>query len=210
MTVRGSIPDRSMDGAGSALRSSAAKPRVAAGAGGLAVQTSAPKSGRSIPAGVRREVWRRDQGCCTYVDRHTGRRCGSRFFLELDHIVSVARGGAAEPGNLRGSPSLPARSTTALRSARLGDVSAVAAPELTPRSCSIPRIASAGDHLLVAEPRAPTADQDLDQSAALVAVRAVAPTFGFIVARPFVYGLLVAMRHRHRGDDVRFRRTMGR
>ena len=41
------------------------------------------------------------QGCCSYVDRHTGRRCGSRFFLEIDHIVPVARGGGAEPANLR-------------------------------------------------------------------------------------------------------------
>ena len=116
-----SIPVPSSDGAGSAELTSAPKPCVATGGGGLEVQTSAAKSGkpagrsagrtatakpikssgRSIPAGVRREVWRRDQGCCTYVDRHTGRRCGSRFFLELDHIVPVARGGAAEPGNLR-------------------------------------------------------------------------------------------------------------
>ena len=68
-------------------------------------RTSAAKSarsaGRSIPAEVKREVWRRDQGCCTYVDRHTGRRCGSRFFLEMDHIVPVALGGGAAPGNLR-------------------------------------------------------------------------------------------------------------
>ena len=83
----GSPPDRSAVGAGSAERTSTAKSRVA--------------SGRSIPAAVRREVWRRDQGCCSYVDRHTGRRCGSRFFLELDHIVPVALGGAAEAGNLR-------------------------------------------------------------------------------------------------------------
>ena len=82
-----SIPYRRAGGGGSAGRTAAAKP--------------IKSSGRSIPAGVRREVWRRDQGCCTYVDRHTGRRCGSRFFLELDHIVPVARGGGAEPGNLR-------------------------------------------------------------------------------------------------------------
>ena len=83
----GSNPDCSAGGAGSAGRTAAAKSRVA--------------SGRSIPAGVKREVWRRDLGCCTYVDRHTGRRCGSRFFLELDHIVPVALGGTAEARNLR-------------------------------------------------------------------------------------------------------------
>ncbi len=60
----------------------------------------APRS-RYIPVPVRREVWRRDGGCCSYVDPHSGRRCGSRFLLELDHVVPYALGGGAEPANLR-------------------------------------------------------------------------------------------------------------
>ena len=56
---------------------------------------------RYIPAAVRREVWRRDQGCCSYVDRGSGRHCGSRYRLEIDHIVPFALGGGAEPANLR-------------------------------------------------------------------------------------------------------------
>ena len=56
---------------------------------------------RYIPVAVRREVWRRDHGCCSYVDPHGGRRCGSRYRLEIDHIVPFALGGGAEPGNLR-------------------------------------------------------------------------------------------------------------
>ncbi len=55
---------------------------------------------RYIPVAVKREVWRRDQGCCTYVDRRSGRRCGSRYRLEIDHIVPFALGGGAEPRNL--------------------------------------------------------------------------------------------------------------
>ena len=98
------IPGQSAHGVGSAEQTSAPKLGVAGGAGS-AGRTGAAKSGkssgRSIPAAVRREVWRRDSGCCSYVDRHTGRRCGSRFFLEIDHIVPVAQGGAAEPANLR-------------------------------------------------------------------------------------------------------------
>ena len=58
--------------------------------GATSATKSGKPSGRSIPIAVRREVWRRDHGCCSYVDRHTGRRCGSRFFPELDHIVPVA------------------------------------------------------------------------------------------------------------------------
>lgn len=68
-------------------------------------RTSAAKPGeqpsRSIPVAARREVWRRDRGRCSYVDRHSGRRCGSRFFLEIDHIDPYALGGSAEPDNLR-------------------------------------------------------------------------------------------------------------
>ena len=56
---------------------------------------------RAIPAAVRRQVWERDLGCCSYVDRGSGRRCGSRHLLEIDHVVPYALGGSAEPDNLR-------------------------------------------------------------------------------------------------------------
>ena len=56
---------------------------------------------RAIPAAVRRQVWKRDRGCCSYVDRASGRRCGSRHLLEIDHVVPYALGGSAEPDNLR-------------------------------------------------------------------------------------------------------------
>ena len=56
--------------------------------------------GRRIPAAVRRAVGKRDGGRCTFVAR-SGHRCGSRAFLEFDHIVPVARGGLATEENLR-------------------------------------------------------------------------------------------------------------
>ena len=56
---------------------------------------------RYIPVAVKREVWRRDQGRCSYVDRHSGRRCGSRYRLEIDHIVPFALGGPTDLVNLR-------------------------------------------------------------------------------------------------------------
>ncbi len=67
-------------------------------------ETSAAKTGvtgRAIPAAVKREIWRRDRGRCRYVDRASGRRCGSQHLLQIDHVVPYARGGAAEPNNLR-------------------------------------------------------------------------------------------------------------
>ena len=57
--------------------------------------------GRGIPAAVRRQVWERDRGCCSYVDRGSGRRCGSRHLLEIDHVFPYALGGGADLDNLR-------------------------------------------------------------------------------------------------------------
>jgi hypothetical protein len=56
--------------------------------------------GRYVPAHVRRAVWERDGGQCTFVSE-TGHRCPARRFLELDHIEPVARGGRATVDNTR-------------------------------------------------------------------------------------------------------------
>ena len=69
-----------------------------------AATTPTPKpcaAGRAIPAAVRRQVWQRDGGRCSYLDRRTGRRCNSRHLIEIDHILPYALGGGADPGNLR-------------------------------------------------------------------------------------------------------------
>ena len=55
---------------------------------------------RHIPAEVKRAVWKRDGGQCTFVGEN-GRRCGSTRFLQFDHIEPVARGGRATAANLR-------------------------------------------------------------------------------------------------------------
>ena len=69
---------------------------------GAVPSTAKPRaSGRAIPAAVRRQVWQRDGGHCSYVDRETGRRCNSRHIIEIDHILPYALGGGADPGNLR-------------------------------------------------------------------------------------------------------------
>ncbi|ACL67502.1 HNH nuclease [Anaeromyxobacter dehalogenans 2CP-1] len=53
-----------------------------------------------IPAHVRREVWARDGGRCTFL-LASGERCGSTHRLELDHILPRACGGASTADNLR-------------------------------------------------------------------------------------------------------------
>ena len=55
---------------------------------------------RDVPAEVKREVWRRDGGQCTFVDPK-GRRCASRTRLEFDHVEAFARGGESSVTNLR-------------------------------------------------------------------------------------------------------------
>ena len=69
--------------------------------GAVTSTAKARASGRAIPAAVRRQVWHRDGGCCSYVDRETGRRCNSRHMIEIDHILPYALGGGADPANLR-------------------------------------------------------------------------------------------------------------
>jgi hypothetical protein len=53
-----------------------------------------------IPASVRREVWKRDHGCCQWLVA-SGDICGSRLRPELDHIIPKARGGPSTTDNLR-------------------------------------------------------------------------------------------------------------
>jgi 5-methylcytosine-specific restriction protein A len=60
----------------------------------------ASKNPRHIPNVVRRAVWKRDKGQCSFVG-DSGHRCESRMGLELDHIVPIARGGTATLDNIR-------------------------------------------------------------------------------------------------------------
>jgi len=55
---------------------------------------------RYIPAGIKRSVWTRDQGKCTFVSRLSKQKCGSTHFIEFDHILPFSHGGDSTPGNL--------------------------------------------------------------------------------------------------------------
>lgn len=56
---------------------------------------------RAIPSAIRREIWKRDGGRCTYIDPETGRRCWSRFALQIDHKIPWSLGGTHDLDNLR-------------------------------------------------------------------------------------------------------------
>ena len=49
---------------------------------------------RHVAADVKRAVWKRDDGQCTY-ESESGRRCEARGNLQFDHVKEFARGGEA-------------------------------------------------------------------------------------------------------------------
>lgn len=59
-----------------------------------------PSHSRHIPAQVRRAVWQRDNGQCTFVSL-TGRRCTEQGFLEFHHVVPFSAGGPASIDNIQ-------------------------------------------------------------------------------------------------------------
>ncbi len=74
-------------------------------ADGAKVTTNATADGaknpRFIPAHLKRQVLARDQGKCVFKNSITGKVCGSRFAVQLDHLVPVALGGQSTLENLR-------------------------------------------------------------------------------------------------------------
>jgi hypothetical protein len=64
------------------------------------VPTSNSRS-RRFPASARTRIWLRSGGQCEYVDPKTQVRCSSRQYLELDHQLPFALGGASAPENAR-------------------------------------------------------------------------------------------------------------
>lgn len=55
---------------------------------------------RHIPANVRRAVYERDGGRCTFI-ADDGHRCEARHHLHFDHIEPLARGGTSTADNIR-------------------------------------------------------------------------------------------------------------
>jgi hypothetical protein len=90
----GAIFDRALN----LLLEEVARTKMAATAAPAAERITSPGS-RHIPAAVKRAVWFRDRGQCTYVSKQ-GRRCKERSYLELHHLVPFALGGEATTGNI--------------------------------------------------------------------------------------------------------------
>lgn len=50
---------------------------------------------------VRRELFSKANHCCEYIDPLTQRKCASKYQLQIDHLVPVAKGGGDKSTNLR-------------------------------------------------------------------------------------------------------------
>ena len=61
----------------------------------------AKKLSRAIPSALKRHIWKRDEGRCSYVHPETKRRCSSKHLLQIDHIKPFSLGGKSELNNLR-------------------------------------------------------------------------------------------------------------
>jgi hypothetical protein len=86
------------DRALTALLAELARKKFAAAARPRATRGTTPGS-RDIAANVRREVWLRDRGACTFVSK-SGRRCNGTAFIELHHVDPHGVGGEATVGNI--------------------------------------------------------------------------------------------------------------
>lgn len=58
------------------------------------------KKRQALSICVRRIIFQRDR-CCQFKDSSTGKICGSRYQLEIDHKIPVAHGGSNDLSNLR-------------------------------------------------------------------------------------------------------------
>ena len=62
-------------------------------------RSASPTSGENVPAQVRREVFRRADMKCEYVDQN-GNRCSSKHLIQIEHRKPRAQGGSNELSNL--------------------------------------------------------------------------------------------------------------
>jgi hypothetical protein len=56
---------------------------------------------QNIPSVLRHAIWLRDGGVCSFKDPHTGKICGGRYQVQVDHIHPRMAGGEHKLENLQ-------------------------------------------------------------------------------------------------------------
>ena len=56
---------------------------------------------RYIPEKLKRAIWQRDKGQCSYVDPESGKRCDSKHALQYEHVVPFGKSGKSTFENLK-------------------------------------------------------------------------------------------------------------
>ena len=92
----GELYDRAMH----EMRLRLEKKKLGASNGARRTHKAAKQGSRYIPVHVRKAVWERDGGRCTFVSKD-GHRCEERGGLEFDHRNEFARGGGATVAGMR-------------------------------------------------------------------------------------------------------------
>ena len=78
-----------------ALKGKLVKKSVMAKDPALAKAQVEVKRSRFIPVAIRREVYLRDEGACTFVDPVSGRRCKSKKRIQYDHLKPFCAWGSS-------------------------------------------------------------------------------------------------------------------
>jgi 5-methylcytosine-specific restriction endonuclease McrA len=60
-----------------------------------------PSNSRYLSPAIRRQVYLRDKGRCSFRDPVSGRVCGSSFQTQIEHVVPISLGGTSELGLLK-------------------------------------------------------------------------------------------------------------
>ena len=54
-----------------------------------------------LPVSITRAIWARGHGQCEVRNTKTGKRCNSRYRIDIDHVIQLAHGGTNDLSNLR-------------------------------------------------------------------------------------------------------------
>jgi len=65
------------------------------------ISTERTQLSRYVKIKTGKEVWQRDECSCSYIDPITGRRCNSKFRLQIDHRIPFSHSGSSDTKNLR-------------------------------------------------------------------------------------------------------------